>query len=166
MSILLPSVTTSIKKLNLLLIEANQSICLSLVLTAIKVGLLKRLGNLLHHQNFVLAFSFHSHFKLKRLHLLAPIVDEDVESVQNLTTNGMTSFMQAIKSKTSRFQYSTNTEDSGREVSLKALEDFLMKSIFKKNRVKRTRDKFWNLFYKDKALMAAQHWYLPICLKI
>ena len=60
----LPSVTTCIKKLDSLLKEANQSICLPLA-SATKNGLLNWSRNSLNDLEFVLASSFHPHFKLK-----------------------------------------------------------------------------------------------------
>ena len=122
MGVLLPIVTTSIKKLDLMLKKPNQSVCLPLA-SAIKDGLLKRFGNSLNNLDFILASSFLSHFILKWLHSLAPILGEDVNSLRNRIINKTILLMQAIKSKTSSNSNTANTEDSGKEIFPKASDN-------------------------------------------
>ena len=72
--------------------------------------------------------------------------------------------MQAIKSKTSSNSNIANTEDSGTEIFLKASDDEdFCDEIYPEEPSER---QILESFLPKKALMAVQHWYLPISLKI
>ena len=108
--ILLPTITTCIKKLDLLLKENKQIICLPLA-AATKNGLLKRFENLINNLDYILASALHPHFKLKWLHLLSPILNEEVSSLQKRIFNKIVSLLQASKGKTVNTSNTTNLQD-------------------------------------------------------
>ena len=138
MGILSTTITTCIKKLDLLLKELNQSICLFSA-SAMKDGLLNLFGNLLN-LDYISAPSFHPHFKLKWQHLHASISIENVDSLRNQTINKL-SLMQAITRKNQAISIHQIQKNLERRFLAKLLitKTFLIMKFILKNRAKSTR---------------------------
>ena len=93
--ILLPTITNCIRKMDLFINEeGRQSICFPIAMS-VKNGLLKRFENSLNCLDFMLASALHPNFKLKWLHLLAFILEEDENSLKSRITNKLISLLQA-----------------------------------------------------------------------